>query len=153
MFEHFKSEGHSGFLGNAFITLIDKIDSKDPKRRENYWMKTLKTYAPFGLNIEDSFWPNPSRSINVTDQFTCLVLFGMLVRLGTDLGQDFLDMAYIFLYFLYCLFPYYQFVILCNLFLSYELRVTFILYVSIVSIAWCNSLYCLLIYCSYLYHC
>ena len=53
-FEHFKNEDHSGFLGNFSITLIDKADGKDPKRRENYWMRTLKTYAPFGLNIEDS---------------------------------------------------------------------------------------------------
>ena len=44
----------SGFLGNVSITLTDKTDGKDPKRRENYWMRTLKTYAPFGLNIEDS---------------------------------------------------------------------------------------------------
>ena len=29
-------------------------DGKDPKRRENYWIRTLKTYAPFELNIEDS---------------------------------------------------------------------------------------------------
>ena len=49
-FEHFKSEGHSGFLGNVSITLM----GKDPKRRKNYWMRTLKTYALFGLNIEDS---------------------------------------------------------------------------------------------------
>ena len=54
LFEHFKSEVHSGFLPNVSITLIDKIDGKDPKRRKNYWMRTLKTYAPFGLNIEDS---------------------------------------------------------------------------------------------------
>ena len=54
LFEHFKSEGHSGFLGNVSITLTDKTDGKDPKRRENYWMRTLKTYAPLGLNIEDS---------------------------------------------------------------------------------------------------
>ena len=29
------------------------------------------------------------------------IFFGMLVRPGTDLRQDFLDMAYIFLYFFY----------------------------------------------------
>ena len=34
-------------------TLIDMTDGKDHKRRENYWMRTLKTYAPFGLNTED----------------------------------------------------------------------------------------------------
>ena len=48
-FEYFKSEDHSGFLPNVSITLIDKINGKDPKRRENYWIRTLKTYAPFGL--------------------------------------------------------------------------------------------------------
>ena len=53
-FEHFKSKGHSGFHGNVSITLIDKPDGKDPKRRKHYWIKTLKTYSPFGLNIEDS---------------------------------------------------------------------------------------------------
>ena len=71
------------------------------------WMRTLKTYTPFGFNIEDSVWPIPCRGINVTDGFTCLVFFGIMVRPGTDLGQDFLDMRYIFLYFLYYLFPYY----------------------------------------------
>ena len=55
LFEHFKNKGHSGFLGNVSITLIDKTDAKDPpKRRESLWMRTLKTYALFGLNIEDS---------------------------------------------------------------------------------------------------
>ena len=54
LFKHFKSEGNSCFPGNVSIILIDEPDGKDPKRRENYWMRTLKTYAPFGLNIEDS---------------------------------------------------------------------------------------------------
>ena len=52
LFEHFKSEGHSGFLGNVSITLIDKTDGKDPKRRENYWMRALKTYALFDLILK-----------------------------------------------------------------------------------------------------
>ena len=30
--EHFKMEGHSGFLGNVSIILTDKTDGKDPKR-------------------------------------------------------------------------------------------------------------------------
>ena len=46
---------YSSFLGNVSISLIDKTYGKNPKRRENYLMRTLKTYAPFGLNIEDSF--------------------------------------------------------------------------------------------------
>ena len=59
LFEHYKSEGHSGFLGNVSITLVDKTDGKDPKSRENYWMRMLKTYAPSGLNIEDKCLTNP----------------------------------------------------------------------------------------------
>ena len=47
-------EGHSGFLGNVSMTLIGKADGKDSKSKENYWMRALKTYAPFGLNIENS---------------------------------------------------------------------------------------------------
>ena len=54
LFEHFNREGHSGYLGNVSMTLIDKTDGKDPKRRENYWIRTLETYAPIRLNIEDS---------------------------------------------------------------------------------------------------
>ena len=34
LFEHFKSEGHSGFLGNVSITFIDKTHGKDPKREK-----------------------------------------------------------------------------------------------------------------------
>ena len=54
LFEHFKHEGHSGFLGNISIKLIDETDGKDLKRRENYWIRALRTYAPFGPIIEDS---------------------------------------------------------------------------------------------------
>ena len=89
LFEHFKSEGHGGFLKNVSIIHIDKTDRKDPKRRENYWMKTLTTYAPFGLNIEDSVWPIPFSSINVTGGLTFLVFVGILVRLGLDLEHNF----------------------------------------------------------------
>ena len=55
LFVHFESEGNIGLLGNVSITLINKTDDgKDPKKRENYWMMTLKNYIPFGLNTEDS---------------------------------------------------------------------------------------------------
>ena len=53
LFEHFYSDGHNGFLEDVAITLIDKTDGRDPKNRENYWMRTLKTLAPQGLNTED----------------------------------------------------------------------------------------------------
>ena len=54
-------------------------------------MKTLKTYAPFGLNIEDGVWPIPRRSVNVTDELTFLLCFCTLVRPRTNLRQDFSD--------------------------------------------------------------
>ena len=53
LFEHFNTDGHSGFLNNVTITLIDKTDGKDPTKREYYWTRILKTYTPTGLNIED----------------------------------------------------------------------------------------------------
>ena len=47
--EHFNSEGHTGFLDNVSVTLIDKTDSKNPGKRKNYWIHTLKTMALWGL--------------------------------------------------------------------------------------------------------
>ena len=54
LFEHFYSENHSGFLGNFSITLTDKTDVKDPKKRENYCMRGPKNHALFGLNYKDN---------------------------------------------------------------------------------------------------
>ena len=53
LYRHFSSPGHRGFLNDVSVTLIDKTDGSDPKKREDYWMKTLKTMAPYGLNIVD----------------------------------------------------------------------------------------------------
>ena len=80
LFEHLKSEGHSGFLGNAATTLIDKTDGKDSKRRGNYSMRTLKTFALFARNIEGTVYAIPCKNITVTGRLTCLVFFGKLVR-------------------------------------------------------------------------
>ena len=52
--KHFQTEGHKGFLNEASVILIDKLDRKDSKKRERYWMRTLKTMEPYGLNIADS---------------------------------------------------------------------------------------------------
>ena len=54
LYEHFYNEGDNGFLGNVYISLIDKTDGFQPKKRENYWMRTLKTPAPLGLNVESA---------------------------------------------------------------------------------------------------
>ena len=53
VYEHFYSDGHDGFLEDIAITLINKTDGRDPRNREYYWMRTLKTLAPDELNIED----------------------------------------------------------------------------------------------------
>ena len=36
IFEHFSSEGHTGLLENVSVTFIDKTDSQNPQKRENY---------------------------------------------------------------------------------------------------------------------
>ena len=54
LYRHFLSEGHAGFLHNISITLIDKTDGSNPIERENYWMRTLRTLEPYGLNVENS---------------------------------------------------------------------------------------------------
>ena len=46
--------GDSGFLNDISITLIGNTDGKNPKKREDYWRRTLKTYLPFGLSVENS---------------------------------------------------------------------------------------------------
>ena len=51
LYKHFESEGHTEFLDDVSITLIDKTDGFNPTKRENYWMRTLKTFAPYDLNV------------------------------------------------------------------------------------------------------
>ena len=53
LYEHFNLPGHSGFLNNVFVTLIDKTKTKYPPKLEDYWIHTLKSKAPLGLNVED----------------------------------------------------------------------------------------------------
>ena len=54
LFKHFSSPDRSGFLNEVSITVIYKTDPSDLLKREDYWRRTLKTMAPFGLNIEDN---------------------------------------------------------------------------------------------------
>ena len=56
LFRHFSSPGRNGFLNDVYVsvTFIDKEDPSDPLKGEDYWRRTLKTTAPFGLNIEDN---------------------------------------------------------------------------------------------------
>ena len=54
LFKQFWSTGHNGVLNDVSITFINKTDPSAPLKREDYWKRTLKSLAPFGLNIEDS---------------------------------------------------------------------------------------------------
>ena len=49
LYEPFDLRGHTSFLEDVTVTLIDKTDSRNPTERENYWIYTLKTKAPMGL--------------------------------------------------------------------------------------------------------
>ena len=53
--EHVLSDSHQSFEEDVSIYLIDKTDPSDPHKREYYWMRTLKTIAPFGLKTEETY--------------------------------------------------------------------------------------------------
>ena len=53
LYEHFHLPGYTNYLKHVTVTLIDKTDLKNPTEREDYWIYTLKTKAPMGLNIKD----------------------------------------------------------------------------------------------------
>ena len=46
---------HQGFLKDVEVWLIDKTQASDPTKREFYWMRTLRTLYPDGLNIESDY--------------------------------------------------------------------------------------------------
>ena len=49
-FAHFQGLDHNGFLEDTEITFIDKTDPSNPTRHEEFWIDTLKTRYPLGLN-------------------------------------------------------------------------------------------------------
>ena len=53
LYENFNLPGRSRFLNDVSVTLIDKTDPKNPTKRDNFWIQTLKTKAAPGLNVED----------------------------------------------------------------------------------------------------
>ena len=54
-YEYFQLPGRTGFLQANYVTLIDKTDPKAHTMREDYWIHTLKTKAPIGLNVEGGY--------------------------------------------------------------------------------------------------
>ena len=43
------------FLEDVEIRLIDETQGSDPTKQEYYWMRTLKTFFPHGLNVESNY--------------------------------------------------------------------------------------------------
>ena len=76
LYEHFELPGHTGFLQDTYVTLIDKTDPRAPTKREDYWIHTLKTKAPMGLNVEGGYWASILHSYCTTISFPG---FGRLV--------------------------------------------------------------------------
>ena len=54
LYKHFCDSEHCGFPNDVSVTFIDKTDPINPLQRENYWKHTLKTFAPYGLNIKEN---------------------------------------------------------------------------------------------------
>ena len=54
LYDHFILPGHSGFLHDVSITLIDKTDLSCPNKREHCWIDTLKNKAR-NFGVDDSF--------------------------------------------------------------------------------------------------
>ena len=46
---------HQGFLEEEKVGLTDNIQTSDPTKEELYWMRTLRTFYPDGLNIESGY--------------------------------------------------------------------------------------------------
>ena len=54
LYKYFECESHLGFRDKMPVILINKTDGSSPTERETYWMQTLKTIAPYCLNVENS---------------------------------------------------------------------------------------------------
>ena len=85
LFNCFCTSGNCGFLEHVSLTFIGKSNPSDLLKREDYWRSTLKTVAPFGLNIEESI-------LQFYLQYLEVLFF---YRTGTFWGQRFLDTSII----------------------------------------------------------
>ena len=52
---YFLQRDHQGFLKDVEVRFIDETQASDPTKREFYWMRTLRTLYPDGLNIESNY--------------------------------------------------------------------------------------------------
>ena len=52
MISHFFTENHNGCSKDMSVQIIDHCDPNDKERRESYWIETLETSYPKGLNYK-----------------------------------------------------------------------------------------------------
>ena len=52
MISHFFTEKHNGCSKDMSVQIIDHCDPNDKERRESYWIETLETSCPKGLNCK-----------------------------------------------------------------------------------------------------
>ena len=50
-----KTAGYSGFINDTEIRFTDRTDLSNPTRRKDFWIDTLKTRYPHGLNNVDPY--------------------------------------------------------------------------------------------------
>ena len=50
LYKHLYSKGHNGFLRNVSVSLMEKTDNFQSKKRT--LKRTLKTLAPLEINVE-----------------------------------------------------------------------------------------------------
>ena len=55
LYVDFNLLGHSGFLDDVSVTIIDTTYSKNSTKEKDCWIHTFKTKTPLGLNVEDGF--------------------------------------------------------------------------------------------------
>ena len=51
-FQHFREEGHSGFLDDVSVRLIDRLYDGN-RRRKLFWQFELDSFVPGGLNSKE----------------------------------------------------------------------------------------------------
>ena len=90
LYEYFQLPGHTGFLQETYVTLIDKTDPRAPTERKDYWIHTLKTKAHMGLNAQGDYWAPFLHS------YCTIISFTRFGRLVFGLPSVYLDYRYIY---------------------------------------------------------
>ena len=52
LISHFFTDGHTGSYKDISVQIIDFCDPNNQEKREDFWITTLNTIIPYGLNIQ-----------------------------------------------------------------------------------------------------